>query len=210
MIARMVPYRSGNTRFRFPALKAEQKGSVLLSDGNHPVGTVNSDELTCGDALGGSRHADDRRDTVLASDDCAVRDRAAHLHYQAAGGQEEWRPAGISGWRDQNLTRLQVSSGGIEDDPRAACYPSWRGGRPPQRLSRSSLFCHCWGRLCAIGEEDARHVAALQFVCIGHLPLSNDGAHIRTTQDRMRLLKRQEEDICAVFQAPVPGQLLPN
>ncbi len=67
---------------------------TLGTEEHEPAGAVDGDGLARRDGLGGAGSSDNRRDAVLARDDCAMRHGAAHFHYQTAGGQEERGPAG--------------------------------------------------------------------------------------------------------------------
>jgi hypothetical protein len=85
---------------------------AVLLNGDLPGCSINGDAASGGDAFGGSRDSDDRRDAILTGHDRTVRNGPAHLHDQPASREEEGRPAGIGGWRDQDVTGGQMGTCG--------------------------------------------------------------------------------------------------
>ena len=56
---------------------------------------IDGNALPGRDVFCGTRNADDCRDAVFTSDDGTVRHDSSHFHYQAAGREEERRPARV-------------------------------------------------------------------------------------------------------------------
>jgi hypothetical protein len=83
---------------------------------------VHGDPLSCLDEFCGVRDADDGRYAVLAGNDGAVGHRPAHLHNEAARGEEEGRPTGVCRGRYQDLTRLQAGFTRVQDHTRFLCH----------------------------------------------------------------------------------------
>ena len=146
----MTPLRLSR---RNVTLRATQSGD------DRARGAVHRHRLAGAQAGGGVGHADDRGDAVLPRDDRAVRVGPAHLHDEAARGEEQRGPAGVGRGSDEDLAGLEVGVRRVEHHPhdagdgprrRRACRPTRRRAAgaaraPPARCRRRAARAGCGG-----------------------------------------------------------------
>ena len=78
-------------------------------DDDGASGAIDGETHPVGDTLSRLWYADDRRDTILAGHDSAMRHRPTHFHHQATSSEEEGCPARVGRGRDQDLPVFQAS-----------------------------------------------------------------------------------------------------
>ena len=129
----------------------------IRRDGHQPGCPIHGDQLAGLDLVRRLGYANDGRNAVLPRDHRAMGVRAAHLHHQAAGCQEQRSPAGIGRRCDQDLAGLQVRPTGSSTtrarpslcqsrpDCRQARRLPWRPQlpRPPARSRRRAAGGEC-------------------------------------------------------------------
>ena len=85
---------------------------------------------------------------------------SAHLHDEAACGEEEGRPTWVCRGCYQDLTRLQVGLTRVQDHTRFLRHHPARSRRAAQDTIRPGCVLRYGSRLGTVGEQEARHVPA--------------------------------------------------
>ena len=141
--------------------RRQRQSQALGGETDQPGSSIHSDQLSGLDLVRCLRHANHCRNAVLPCDDRAMGVRAAHLHDQAAGCQEQRSPAGIGRRCNQDLAGLEVRAHWVEHD---SC-PTRHGASRGRTAGEGAVCpCGCDGhglRLGPIGEEQAGNVPPL-------------------------------------------------
>src|SRR5439155_2467035 len=110
--------------------------------------------------------------------DGAVRHHPAHLHHERAGGQEEWGPTRIGRWCHQHFAGFEPRADWRPDDMRDPVRDARRCRRAAYRTVRRRRNFGLGVR--AVGEKDARYVAATLLPAVHRAALLNLRAQVLT------------------------------
>ena len=128
--------------------------------------------------------------------------RPAHLHHQAAGGQEQWRPARVGRRGDQDLAGLQVGADRVEHDPGRRGDRAGRGRAAGQRPVRPGALAGDASGSVPSRQQQSRDVPAAKLERVRRSPLGHQIAYRLARQCRRRARVVQEEDVVGSSSAP--------
>ncbi len=137
---------------------------------------IDGDPLPRADVCGRPSDSYHCRKAVLAGDNGPVCHRAVDFHHQSDCLEEERRPAGVRGGRDQDFARSKAGLVRIKDHPRQSRHPPRRGRRSleyPFRLTGLRRVLRLSGRFRPIGEQHQGHPPSSQFPLKGGSPLAH-------------------------------------
>src|SRR5712692_10016491 len=185
--------------------------SLSRLKGNGPCGAIDCDTTASLDALCRAWHANDCRDTILASHNRAVCHRSSCFHHQPRCLEEQGGPTGVRRGSHQDLARFQASVVRIKDHPHESRHDP-RGRRGSTQcsfcLSSALRFLRLSGGFGSIRKQDEWHMTTPKLPRESGSSLTHFLPQIRSDQRCVYVGKGKKEDICGLGHPPGSGQFL--